>query len=278
MRLEHTEEVTMQLREYRAYSEALTETLAQDPRVTGLVALGSMAEQDYVPDQWSDHDFFVITEPGAQEAFRSDLSWLPDRPRIAFGLREDAHALRVVYDTGHIVELVVFDANELNDAYANRYRVLIDRGDVTARMAAVAARTAEGARQGADSDQLNLGMFLVNLLVGAGRYYRGERLSGHTYVKVYAQDHLLRLVGKYVPAARRSLLDNLAPSRRFEQVYPELGAELDAIALLPAPAAAARLLDLAEAALREHMPGFPAGHVAVVRRFLATSSAMSADA
>jgi hypothetical protein len=143
-------------------------------------------------------------------------------------------------------------------------------------MAVAAARTA--ARQQSGDDAVDLGQFLVNLVVGVGRYYRGERLSGHTYVKVYAQDHLLRLVGKYVPAARRSLLDNLAPSRRFEQVYPELGAELDAIALLPAPAAAARLLDLAEAALREHMPGFPAGHVAVVRRFLATSSAMSANA
>ncbi len=268
----------MQPDPYRAFTATLTETLARDPRVIGLIALGSMAEQDYPPDRWSDHDFFVVTEPGAQEAFRADLSWLPDHQRIAFRLREGPHALRVVYDSGHIAELVVFDADELDGAYANRYRVLFDRGDVTARISAVAARTAEEAKQSADSDEFNLGMFLVNLLVGAGRYYRGERLSGHTYVKVYAQDHLLRLLGKYVPAAQRSLLDNLAPSRRFEQVYPELGAELDAVALLPAPAAAARLLDLAEAALREHMPGFPAGHVAVVRRFLTTSSAMGADA
>lgn len=263
----------MELEQYRTFTATLTETLAADGRVVGLIALGSMAEQDYPPDRWSDHDFFVITEPGAQEALRADLSWLPDHQRIAFQLREGPHALRVVYDSGHILELVVFDPDELNSAYANRYRVLFDRGDATARIAAVAVRTAEEAQQSADSDAFNLGMFLVNLLVGAGRYYRGERLSGHTYVKVYAQDHLLRLLGKYVPAAQRSLLDNLAPSRRFEQVYPELGAELDAIALLPAPAAADRLLDMAEAALREHMPGFPAGDVAVVRRFLAAAPA-----
>lgn len=268
----------MQLEQYRAFTATLTATLMADPRVVGLIALGSMAEQDYTPDRWSDHDFFVITKPGAQEAFRTDLAWLPDHQRIAFRLREGPHALRVVYDSGHILELVVFDADELNGAYANRYRVLIDRGDMAARMAAVVARTVEGAQQGEDGDEFNLGMFLVNLLVGVGRYYRGERLSGHTYVKVYGQDHLLRLLGKYVPAPQRSLLDNLAPSRRFEQVYPELGAELDAIALLPAPAAADRLLDLAEAALREHMPGFPAGDVAVVRRFLVTSSVISADA
>lgn len=258
----------MQIEQYRAFTTTLTATLASDPRVVGLIALGSMAEQDYAPDRWSDHDFFVITEPGAQDALRADLSWLPDHRRIAFRLREGPHALRVVYDSGHIVELVVFDASELDSAYANRYCVLIDRGDVTARIAAAAARTAGEVQQTADSDEFNLGMFLVNLLVGAGRYYRGERLSGHTYVKVYAQDHLLRLLGKYVPAARRSLLDNLAPSRRFEQVYPELGAALEAMAALPAPAAAAGLLDLAEQALKDRMPAFPSQDLAVVRRFL----------
>lgn len=258
----------MQLEQYRAFTTTLTETLRHDPRVVGLIALGSMAEQDYAPDRWSDHDFFVITEPGVQEALRSDLSWLPDHSRIAFTLREGPHALRVVYDTGHILEPVVFDEVELDGAYANRYRVLIDRADVTAKIATAAARTADEAQRSADSDEFNLGMFLVNLLVGVGRYYRGERLSGHTYVKVYAQDHLLRLLGKYVPAVQRSLLDNLAPSRRFEQVYPELGAALDAIALLPAPDAAVCLLDLAEQALMDRMPAFPAAHLAVVRRYI----------
>jgi hypothetical protein len=267
----------MQLDQYRAFSATLTETLARDPRVVGLIALGSMAEQDYVPDQWSDHDFFVITAPGTQEAFRSDLSWLPDHGRIAFSFREDAHALRVIYDTGHILELVIFDEAEMDQAYANRYRVLIDRGAVTQRIAAAADRTAQRAQQGAGSDQLNMGMFLVNMLVGVGRYYRGERLSGHTFVKVYAQDHLLRLLAKYVPAPQHSLLDNLAPSRRFEQVYPELGAALDLIALLPPPAAATHLLDLAERSLSDSMPDFPAAHCAVVRRFLADTTDMPKD-
>ena len=143
----------MQLHQYRAFTATLADTLARDPRVVGLIALGSMAEQDYLPDRWSDHDFFVITKPGAQEAFRADLAWLPDHQRIAFRLREGPHALRVVYDTGHILELVVFDADEMNGAYANRYRVLIDRGDVTARIAAVATRTTEEAQRSADSDE-----------------------------------------------------------------------------------------------------------------------------
>jgi hypothetical protein len=267
----------MQPDEYRAFTAALTDTLARDPRVVGLIALGSMAEQDYMPDQWSDHDFFVITESGTQESFRTDLTWLPNHDRIAFWLRENAHALRVVYDTGHIVEPVVLDKDELSAIHTNRYLVLIDHSDVLPRIVAAATRTIEQAQEAANSDHLlNIGMFMVNLIVGVGRYYRGERLSGHTYVKVYAQDHLLRLLATYVPAPQSSLLDNLAPNRRFEQVYPELGAELDAVALLPPPAAAARLLDLAERGLVDRMPGFPASHVAVVRRFLADAAAKEA--
>jgi hypothetical protein len=266
----------MQPDEYRAFTAALTKTLQQDPRVVGLVALGSMAAVDYLPDQWSDHDFFVVTVPGVQEALRADVSWLPDSQRIAFWFREGAHALRVVYDTGHIAELVVLDETELALASANRYRVLFDGGQVSSRMAEMAAHTAVQATEALGSDSFNFGMFLVNLLVGVGRYYRGERLSGHTFVKVYALDHLLKLLIKYLPAARRDLLDNLAPSRRFEVVYPELGAKLDAVAMLAPPAAAARLLDVAEQALGDRVPAFPAAALAAARRFLERAQLPSA--
>ena len=76
----------MQPDAYRAFTQALTERLRADPRAIGLVAVGSMADRDYGPDEWSDHDFFVITPPGGQEELRSDLSWLPSADRIALSL------------------------------------------------------------------------------------------------------------------------------------------------------------------------------------------------
>ncbi|MCI0417100.1 hypothetical protein L0222_30385 [bacterium] len=45
----------------------MKQQLTAEESVLGLVALGSMAAQDYVPDQWSDHDFFVIVRSGHQE-------------------------------------------------------------------------------------------------------------------------------------------------------------------------------------------------------------------
>lgn len=258
----------MQLSDYRAFTETLTRTLAADLRVLGLIALGSMAEQDYPPDRWSDHDFFVVTVPGEQAAFSTDLSWLPDAEQIAFSFHDSGHGVRAVYRNGHLVELVVFDEKELLMAKVNRYRVLLDRSQIASQVASMVARTAMETSINQASDESLLGEFLTNLMVGAARYWRGERLSGHIFVKSYATEQLVQLLARHVPAERHGLLDNLAPTRRFDLVYPELAARLDVAANLPAPEAALQLLGLAEEALRLRLPAFPIDHVAVAKQYL----------
>jgi len=61
---------------YGRFSERLRERLAADERVLGLVALGSMSGEP-PPDQWSDHDFFVISRPGEQERMRTSFPGCP---------------------------------------------------------------------------------------------------------------------------------------------------------------------------------------------------------
>lgn len=99
----------------------------------GLVAVGSMASG---PDPWSDHDFLVIAEPGATEALRTDPTWLPHHERLVLHFRETGHGVKAVYDDGHLVEFAVFAPDEIGLALMNRTRVLLDRADVTARVAA----------------------------------------------------------------------------------------------------------------------------------------------
>src|SRR3954451_8401798 len=106
--------------DYRAFTEELRTRLTDDERVIGLVALGSMADRDYSPDEWSDHDFFVITEPGGQEALRVDLDWLPRREEVALAMRETEHGLLVLYEDGHMLEFAVFDLDEIALAGVNR--------------------------------------------------------------------------------------------------------------------------------------------------------------
>lgn len=241
----------MQPDEYRAFTDRLRARLAEDARAIGLVAVESMAERDYAPDDWSDHDFFVITAPGGQEALRVDLGWLPDPADVALAFRETDHGLKVIYGDGHLLEFAVFDLEELGLAGVNRSRVLLDRGGVAERTAAVHA-----APRPEPSDEFLFGMTIASALVAAGRADRGELLSAAFFV-TWTLKHLTGLLVRAVPSPEAAILDGLDSLRRFERAYPELGAELAEIVRLAPAAAAAKLLDVAERELRAQRPQLP---------------------
>ena len=235
---------------YEQFTRDLGKSLEADPRVLGLVAVGSMARTGTAPDRWSDHDFFVVVAPGAQESFRSDLGWFPRGREIALSFRETAHGVKAVFDDGHLIEFAVFDPDELALARVNRYRVLLDRERIGERLERVAVDTA---RAIPPSDDWLVGQFLTNLLVGVGRHCRGERLSGRQLVASGALGHLAVLLARHggVPAAG---LDSLDPLRRFERVFPDLGRRLNAALERETPAAAEELLDIALTALPGRIP------------------------
>lgn len=248
----------MDEKRYAEFTQALVSRLEKERQVLGVVALGSMAQRDTQPDAWSDHDFFVITEAGAQEEVRR-RDWLPDAGELVLHFRETAHGVKALYQCGHLIEFAVFDLEELSSiAKVNRYRVLWDRnGEITQTMEALARETVEWAERTQPADDYLIGQFLTNLQVGVGRYARGERLSGRQFVKCLAPGSLLRLLTRYTTPAGTPSLDNLDPWRRFESAFPELGRELNSILEMETPQAALGLLDLAKRELGERMPGFP---------------------
>jgi hypothetical protein len=253
----------MEPAEYQRFTEELRRGLETDERVVGLVALGSMAGRDYAPDAFSDHDFFVITHPGAQEPFRRETGWVPGAGGLVLWMRETAHGVKALFDSGHLLEFAIFSLEEVRLARVNRYRVLLDKGGVEEALAAVAQHTAQ---QGAPDDGWLLGQFLTQLLIGAGRHARGEQLSGHSRVKEDALRHLVRLLARHVRSEHAVLLDDLDPVRRFERVFPRLGWELNEALGRQTPQAALLLLELAERELKERLgPGFPAAAFTAVR-------------
>jgi len=255
---------------YAELTSRLLSAARDDPRVVGLVALGSMAQQDDEPDRFSDHDFFLVTIAGAQQSFRDDLAWLPDAPAIALAFQETAHGLKVLYTHGHLLEFAVFDLAELDRARVNRYRVLLDRADVENRMRELGERTAAEVVAQSTSDRVLFGQFLCHLLVGAGRAARGETLSGRHAALDLAPSALVTLVARHVPSAAPGLLDSLDPLRRVERAYPELGRELAALAVLPTVRAAMGLLEIAERGLVAHLGVDVEPAVAAVRAALAS--------
>ena len=241
----------MQPDAYRAFTHELAERLRDDGRAIGLVAVGSMADRDYAPDEWSDHDFFVITPRGEQEDLRNDISWLPDHERVALALRETEHGLAVIYEDGHLLEFAVFDLDEIALARVNRYRVLFDHGGVMERVEHVVSNP----RPPRD-DGFLFGKTVVAALVACGRARRGEMLSA-AFLLTSATTYLNRLLIRTLPSATSSILDDLDALRRFEQAYPELGAELAAIVRLDPADGGPALLDLLERELRQLRPELP---------------------
>ncbi|MDX2078863.1 MAG: hypothetical protein SFZ02_20685 [bacterium] len=253
----------MNLNEYHQFTQTLLQQVQGDERVVGLVALGSMAEQGRIPDAWSDHDFFLIVKTGTQESFRQDLSWLPYTDNIILSIRETEHGLKVLYDTPHLIEFAVFDANELHGAKANDYRILLNRGDVEQIMVQISERP----QKPAYDPIRDMNMVLSLLYVGGGRYARGEKLSAHAFIKHHLLHHFLPLLVN-LNEANHEKLDNLDPFRRFEAVYPVLAEKINTALCLSPVACAKALLDILVEETEARISPYPVKVVAVVRAYL----------
>ena len=239
--------------EHAEFTDRVVAAVAGDPRGLGVVALGSSARTSRLPDRFSDHDLFVVVEADVVERYRSTTDWLPAPDHIVLAFRETAHAVKVMYDDGHLVEAAVFSPDELGVARVNDYAVLLDRADIEDRMAAVrdASHTPAASEPG---DEWLVGQFLTCLAVGVSRHRRGEALSGHVFVRQHAVGHLVVLLWRHL-APTDAQRDDLDPTRRFELALPEVGAALEAALQLPVPGAAGALLDLASSELAELFSG-----------------------
>jgi hypothetical protein len=253
----------MNLEQFRAFSQKLRENLEADNRVLGLVFLGSAAEQSRLPDEHSDHDFFVITSKGVQEEFRQNLAWLPDAEKIAINYRETSHGLKVIYSNGHLIEFAIFDEDELFLARVNDYRVDLDKAEITKSLQQIASQPNPEL-----DPQKALNGFLSELLIGVRRCNRGEKISGKAFIKQYSFYHFMRLLCHYLPAENKQRLDNLDPFRRFELVFPELSREINAAILLEGQDCAKLLLSIADRELSARIPNYPSEAVQLIRQLI----------
>ncbi len=258
--------------DYQSFTGDLVARLSQDSRVVGLVAIGSMAAVSRQPDDWSDHDFWVVAHPATAAEVRDDRSWLPHSDDVVVWFKETSHGRSAIYSDSHLVEYAVFEPDELAAVAVNEYRVLIDRGGVEERMVVAAARTAT--TPGKAPDDL-FGTFLSQLTIGVTRYARGEMLSANHLIRGWAARTLTALIPSAVPAEREAILDNLDPNRRFEMAYPALGAEIMAAVDLPLLESASRLLDVAERALTGRVVAATPRAFDALRATIARASATS---
>lgn len=235
--------------EFEAFLTALAETARTRDDVIGLAGFGSTADRERV-DEWSDHDFAWITAPGAQDRYRHDLSWLPSTDTIALSVVEHHGGVKVIYDNGHVLEFGIGSLEEFSGWAGNAIDVIVDKGGVAAAVAAILGRDLpEGAPDASRAARL----LLTQILIGVGRYRRGEVLSAGRSIRDEAAAQLLTALAARLPGDIQRL-DTLDPRRRFEKVHPAIAAEIES-ALRSDPETAARgLLAIAETHLGDLVP------------------------
>ncbi len=194
-----------------------------DPRVLGLIWAGSAAETERF-DEYSDFDFFLITQDAEAEPMRQNLEWLPRFEDIAYWARETSHGLKVVYKDGTILEYAVFKLDELSNSVVNHFAVDIDKADVETRTESIQAKSEPKSHETVED---HLAIIYTLLMIAIGRARRGEKLIAGQFVRSYAALHLIRAVKKTFESADISKRDVLDPWRRFELEYPEIGAKLN---------------------------------------------------
>lgn len=241
------------------YLERLTAACSADPRIRGLVLFGSSADRSRA-DEWSDHDFAVITEPAHVEELRGDLTWLPDHERLVAWGREHHDGFKAIDDRGSVIEFAVTDLAGLATFFADTWSVAYGDAEVRATMLAVAAKPAPNATPDPHRD---IAVFLAALLVGVGRARRGERISATGSVRGLALQHLLLLLTPLLPSDPR--LDTLDPTRRFELAHPEVGRRIADALDRPLEACARTLLDIADEDAAPRWADYPHEAVAAVR-------------
>lgn len=254
------------LARFKKYSESLTNSCIQHPKIIGLVLVGSTAETERV-DEWSDHDFFVITETGDQEPLRKDLSWLPDSDSIAFWFRETEHGLKVVYKSGEILEFAIFDCDELQGCTVNHHRLAYGNDDVKDALSVATNRLPEVV---VGDDLADFRHFLSVLVIQVGRARRGELLTAGQGIRGTATTALLKVFTRQLPHDAR--LDKLDVTRRFEFAHPKIG-KIVAKALAQEPEPAAKeLLEISEQYLAPLWGDYPHAEVHVVKDVLSWTS------
>lgn len=200
--------------------------LERSGHALALIGLGSVGIDLGRLDIWSDLDFFVIAGDGQKAQFLDDPGWLGTVAPVAFAYRNTPDGYKLLFADGVFCEMAVFERAELAEIPFSRGRIVWkqpwvdDSVEVPARPeSAPPVRTTEWL----------LGEALTNLLVGLGRFHRGERLSAMRLVQGHALDRLAELAG-LVEEERPGQRDTFNPDRRVELRLPDLATALPRLA------------------------------------------------
>lgn len=189
-----------------------------------LIGLGSSGAHRDRLDQYSDLDFFVIVRPGDKQHWLQQLHWLEQVAPVAYCFQNDPNGYKLLFADGIFCELAVFEPDELAasvSSWASEARVVWQSTDYSVPLDNASTPPAARVR----TVEWLIGEALTNVLVGLGRYHRGERLAAARFIQGYAVDRLIELTA-LIEQPQSIQADPFALERRFEQRFPKTAEQL----------------------------------------------------
>ena len=248
--------------QYENFLAQLQDRLESDPRVHGLILLGSTADST-LRDDLSDHDFWVIAELSALPDYLGNTEWLPGASEILFAIRHGAMRRTVIYRDRHKAEYAVFDPERARSGKIERFRVVLDRGGITELAEEIRQSSLTHVPESGETP-VSIENFYVLALTGTERAQRGEILSAHRYVHA-ATDVLLQLLERFRALA---VADPLDSRRRLEQRAPEIADALSRVMSLPPRNAITELVRIAENSLPRDLLATASARIDPIRAWL----------
>jgi len=164
--------------------EILSKAARNSPHAIALIGAGSAGAEIARMDQYSDIDFFLIVEDGFSSGFINDNSWFGRDLPIVFAFRDTDHGNKALLENGVFLEFAIFTQAELAQNGIPGLRTIWSKSGFSLPDLSTKQPTVREVSYYVDQA-------LSNLLVGALRLRRGERLAALAMIERYALTNLL---------------------------------------------------------------------------------------
>lgn len=162
----------------------LAKSAENAPHAIALLGAGSAGAEITRIDQYSDIDFFLIVEDGSSQGFINDNSWFGRDLPIVFAFRDTEHGNKALLENGVFLEFAVFTELELSINGIPGLAIIWSKPEFLLPNLSAKQPTVRELSYYVDQA-------LSNLLIGALRLRRGERLAALAMIEHYALNNLL---------------------------------------------------------------------------------------
>ncbi|MEN9923843.1 MAG: hypothetical protein RIS09_1357 [Actinomycetota bacterium] len=186
--------------------DVLSRAAQSSAHTIALIGAGSAGAEINRMDRYSDIDFFLIVEDGYSKSFIDDNSWIARKIPIVFAFRDTEHGNKALLENGVFLEFAIFTEAELAQFGVPGLRTIwctpgFSLPDLSSKAPAVRELS------------YYVDSALSNLLVGAMRMRRGERLAASAMIERYA---LINLLTAYRIKNNLEIQDHFNIERRAE--------------------------------------------------------------